>query len=72
MEKIKTEPTKKNANHMCVGGSYSQAKKTIEKEQLPILNCRETEILNLKEQIQNFKGVIKSLQQELDEKDSKL
>lgn len=72
MEKIKTEPTENNANDACVSCSYCQAKTTAEKEQLAIMNCRETEILDLKEQIQNFKGVIKSLQQELDEKDSKL
>ena len=72
MDKIKAEATSNNVNYTCAGCCYCQAKKTIENEQLPILNCRETEILNLKEQIQNFKGVIKSLQQELDEKDSKL
>ena len=72
MDKIKAEPIANNVNHTCVCCCYCQAKITTEKEQFPKMNCRETEILDLKEQIQNFKGVIKSLQQELDEKDSKL
>ena len=51
---------------------YCRAILTPENELLPRIDYRETEILNLKQQIQNFKGIIKSLQLDLDDKDSKL
>jgi hypothetical protein len=57
----------KNAN--C---RYCRAILTTENEFLPRIDYRETEILNLKQQIQNFKGIINSLQHDLDDKDSKL
>lgn len=45
--------------------SYCKAKITAENEQLPRIDYRETEILNLKQQIQNLK-------QELTEKEKQL
>ena len=68
MDKIKVEPTVIN-NNEC---SYCQAKQTFENELLKRIDDRETEILNQKQEILNFKGVIKSLQKDLNEKDNKL
>ena len=68
MDKIKVEPTVTN-NNECI---YCQAKQTSENELLKRIDDRETEILNQKQEILNFKGVIKSLQKDLNEKDNKL
>jgi len=49
-----------------------QVEITAENEPLPRIDYKETEILNLKQQVQNLKGEIGGLKQELDEKDRKL
>ena len=45
---------------------------TSKNEPLPRIDYKETEILNLKQQVQNLQGEIGGLKQELDEKDTKL
>ncbi len=51
---------------------YCHAEITAKNELLPRIDYKETEILNLKQQIQILKNVIETLKQELDEKDMKL
>ena len=63
MDKVKSEPT--TINESFSKCRYCQAKINSENELLPRIDYRETEILNLKQQIQNMKF-------ELDEKDSQL
>ena len=60
MDKVKSEPQLINESYSKC--RYCQAKITAENELLPRIDYRETEILNLKSQIQNLK-------QELYEKD---
>ena len=72
MSNIKTEYQITNKNGSYSKCCYCQAKITPENEVAPRMDYRETDILNLKQQIQNYKGVIKSLQQELDENEKKL
>ena len=52
MNKIKAEPTTIESNSKC---PYCQAKTTTENELQERLDDRESEILNLKNQIQNLK-----------------
>ena len=49
-----------------------QVEITSENEPLPRIDYKETEILNLRQQVQNLKGEIGGLKQELGEKDRKL
>ena len=63
MDKTKADQTMKNKSFSRC--RYCQAKITAENELLPRIDYKETEILNLKQQIQNMKSL-------LDEKDSKL
>ena len=60
---------KKENNARC---SYCRAKMTAENEILPRIDYKETEIMNLNQQIQNLEGVIRALKQELVEKNKKL
>ena len=68
MDKIKVEPTVVNNND----SRYCQFKLESENELLKRINERETEILNLKQEILNFKAVNKRLHKDLKEKDNKL
>lgn len=68
MHKIKIEPTAIVSNEC----SSCQTRLTAEIELLKRIDDREAEILNLKQEILNFKCVNKSLQQDLDKKDTKL
>ena len=52
--------------------SYCKATITVENEHLPRIDYRETEILNLRQENKYFEIEIKSLKQELHEKDNKL
>ena len=63
MDKTKAGQTMKNKSHSRC--RYCQAKITAENELLPRIDYKETEILNLKQQVQNMKL-------QLDEKDAKL
>ena len=69
MNTIKAESTAVNKSESYSKCRYCQAKITPENEPLPRVESRETD---LKQQIQSYKGVIKSLQQELDENEDKL
>lgn len=69
IEENATYNKKYESNARC---SYCQAELTAENEHLPRIDYRETEILNLKQQLQNLQSVMDSLKQELSEKDKKL
>ena len=60
---------KKENNARCF---YCRAKLTSEDELLPKIDYKETEIMNLNQQIQKLEGVIQALKQELVEKNKKL
>ena len=64
-KQVKAEPTPIDAKQVYSKCRYCQAKITDENELLPRIDYSETEILNLKQQIQNMKL-------ELSEKDMQL
>ena len=70
MDKVKVETTISDDENACC--RYYQAKETAEKELLKSIHEREKENLSLKQQILDFKSVVKILYQDQDEKDSKL
>ena len=70
MDKVKVETTTSDNENACC--RYYQAKETAEKELLQSIHDREKENLSLKQQILDFKNEIKILNQDHDEKDSKL
>ena len=54
MNKIKAEPTTIDVNHGDSKCRYFQAKITAENELLPRIDYKETEILNLKQQLEKM------------------
>ena len=72
MNEIKTERIEFDYNENYVICRYCQTKITPENEKLPRIDYKETEILNLKQQVQNLRGEIGGLKQELVEMDTKL
>ena len=72
MSNIKDNTTKNKNYESNARCSYCQAELTPENELLPRIDYRETEILNLKQQLQNLQSLIDSLKQELMIKDRKL
>jgi hypothetical protein len=69
MSKIKEEPKDYNENEINVRCRQCQVQITSQNEPLPRINYKETEILNLKQQVQNLKGDNDRLKQELHAKD---
>jgi hypothetical protein len=65
MNEIKLEPIDFDYNDMYASCSYYQPIIPAENEPLPIIDYKETEIWNLRQQIESFA-------QELDEKDKRL
>ena len=72
MSKIKEEPKDYNENEINVRCRQCQVQITSQNEPLPRINYKETEILNLKQQVQNLKGDNERLKQELHTKDIKM
>ena len=72
MNQIKTERIEFEYNESYVICRYCQATITPENKALPRMDHKETEILNINQQIKNLEAVVESLKQELDEKDKKL
>ena len=72
MSEIKVEPAIVNIIESNARCRYCLAEISTENELLPRIDCRETGLLNLKQQIIYFESEIKSLKQELQEKDNKL
>lgn len=72
MEKNQAEPGNISKNQSYSRCNYCQAKITPENEFLPRIDYKETEILNLKQQIQNSERLIEGLKLRLAENDKKM
>ena len=72
MSKIKTKSTAVNINQINARCRFCKAKQTAENKLLPRIDYKETENLNMKQQIKYFESEIQSLKQELHEKDNEL